>query len=972
MNIEDLKAYQLERRESVPDLNSEGYLLTHKKTGARIMVLSNDDENKVFCIGFRTPVSDATGVPHIMEHSVLCGSKAFPAKDPFVELAKGSLNTFLNAMTYPDKTVYPVASCNDQDFKNLMHVYLDAVFYPNIYSREQIFLQEGWHYEIDSPEDPLTINGVVYNEMRGVFSSADELLERKIMEALFPDTTYFYESGGDPAVIPQLTYEQFLDFHRCYYHPSNSYIYLYGDMDVAERLTYLDEAYLGQFEERRIDSAIGLQKAFDAPVQKTFPYSVTEGESLKDKTHLAHTSVIGTSLDRNLYIAFQIIEYALLLAPGAVLNQALLDAGIAKDVQGSYECSTCQPYFTVIAKNSNKESLPVFLDTIRSVYEKVVKEGFDPQALRAAINFYEFRYREADFGSYPKGLMYGLQAFDSWLYDEKEPFMHIAQNDTFAFLKTQVDTGYFEGLVKKYLLENPHAATVIVEPEAGLTARMDADLAARLEDYKKSLSKEQIEELVQKTKALHAYQEEPSAPEELATIPLLKISDIGKKAQPYVTCKEDVDGVTMLTHDYFTNGIGYLTLLFDATGMEEEDLPYLSLLPSILGLIDTKNYKYADLFNIININTGGITFGMPAYTKRDSLDTKLCFEVRAKVLYDKLPFAFEMIREVLFASDFSDKKRIRELIAMQKSRMEESMPSSGHVTASNRALACCSMSHRIGEAVNGITFYRFVSELDAHFDDRYEETVTRFKQVCDLLFVKRRVMVDYTSGRDQVDVIRREAAKFTGDLPEGDAAGERFDLAPFTKNEGFKTSSKIQYVALAGNFRAAGLPYTGALRLLKVLLGYDYLWNRVRVLGGAYGCMCGFRYTGAAFFTSYRDPNLKKTLDVYREAADYLRTYEPDERDLTKSIIGTIADLDAPLTPQVKGVRSMSAYLCGMTDADAQKERDEVLSVNAEKIHELADYLDAMIRDDHICVVGNEEAVEEEKELFDTVENLIQ
>ncbi|MBR6451922.1 MAG: insulinase family protein, partial [Lachnospiraceae bacterium] len=369
---------------------------------------------------------------------------------------------------------------------------------------------------------------------------------------------------------------------------------------------------------------------------------------------------------------------------------------------------------------------------------------------------------------------------------------------------------------------------------------------------------------------------------------------------------------------------------------------------------------------------GGITFGMPAYTKRDSLDTKLCFEVRAKVLYDKLPFAFEMIREVLFASDFSDKKRIRELIAMQKSRMEESMPSSGHVTASNRALACCSMSHRIGEAVNGITFYRFVSELDAHFDDRYEETVTRFKQVCDLLFVKRRVMVDYTSGRDQVDVIRREAAKFTGDLPEGDAAGERFDLAPFTKNEGFKTSSKIQYVALAGNFRAAGLPYTGALRLLKVLLGYDYLWNRVRVLGGAYGCMCGFRYTGAAFFTSYRDPNLKKTLDVYREAADYLRTYEPDERDLTKSIIGTIADLDAPLTPQVKGVRSMSAYLCGMTDADAQKERDEVLSVNAEKIHELADYLDAMIRDDHICVVGNEEAVEEEKELFDTVENLIQ
>ncbi|MBQ7582162.1 MAG: insulinase family protein, partial [Lachnospiraceae bacterium] len=563
MQIKDVKAYKIEREEQIPDINSKGYLLTHIKTGAKVLVLENDDENKVFCIGFRTPPSDSTGVPHIMEHSVLCGSKAFPAKDPFVELAKGSLNTFLNAMTYSDKTVYPIASCNDTDFKNLMHVYLDAVFHPNIYSRKQIFEQEGWHYEIEDEQDPVTINGVVYNEMRGVFSSADDILERKIMEALFPDTAYVHESGGDPLMIPKLTYEEFLDFHRRYYHPSNSYIYLYGNADMAERLTFLDEAYLGQYDTLSIDSAIMPQKAFDQPVTRTFPYSVTEEEPLTDKTHLSYSSVIGTSLDRNLYIAFQVIEYALLLAPGAVLNQALLDTGIAKDVQGSYECSIFQPYFSVVAKNSNKESLPVFLDTIQKVYREVAEQGFDKQALKAAINFYEFRYREADFGFYPKGLMYGLQSFDSWLYDANEPFMHIAQNDTFAFLKSQVDTGYFEDLVRKYLLDNPHSAIVIVEPERGLTAKLDAKLAKELEEYKASLSEADVKARVENTKALHLYQEEPSTKEELESIPLLKISDIKKEAQPFINDVDQVNGVTLITHDIFTNGIGYLGMNFN-------------------------------------------------------------------------------------------------------------------------------------------------------------------------------------------------------------------------------------------------------------------------------------------------------------------------------------------------------------------------------------------------------------------------
>ncbi len=969
--LQELKAYRLERQEKIADLNSEGYLLTHKKTGAKIMLLSNDEENKVFCIGFRTPVSDSTGVPHITEHSVLCGSKRFPAKDPFVELAKGSLNTFLNAMTYPDKTVYPVASCNDADFKNLMHVYLDAVFYPNIYSRKQIFMQEGWHYEIEDKNDPVTINGVVYNEMRGVFSSADDLLDRKIMEVLFPDTTYFFESGGDPQVIPDLTYEDFLDFHKRYYHPSNSYIYMYGNMDMDERLDFLDREYLSKFDALQIDSSIGLQKAFSEPVIRSFPYSVTEEEGVKDKTHLSYTSVIDTSLDKNLYVAFQIIEYALLLAPGAVLNQALLDAGIAKDVQGSYECSTYQPYFSVVAKNSNRECLDRFRDTIMKVYRDVSENGFDKQALRAAINFYEFRYREADFGHYPKGLMYGLQSFDSWLYDENEPFMHIAQNDTFAFLKSQVDTGYFEGLVKKYLLENTHAAFVIVEPEIGLSAKLDAELAKKLEAYKNSLSEEEIEELIERTKALHQYQEEPSTREELESIPLLKISDIKKEAQPFINARDEIDKVTVLTHDVFTNGIGYLTLLFDVTGIGEEDLPYLALLSDLLGLIDTAHYKYADLFNIVNINTGGITFGTPSYVDHRNDEAMLFFEVRSKVLYDKLPFAFEMIEEVLFASDFSDKKRIRELIGMLKSRLEDAMPSSGHVTASNRALSYCSMAQRVKENLSGINFYRFITELERDFDNRYEKLVRKLQELIGKTFTKDHLLVDYTSEKEQVENLKEQAKAFIGKLkPEG-FINKPFNLKAESVNEGFKTSSKVQYVAMAGNFREAGLQFTGALLILRVLLGYDYLWNNVRVLGGAYGCMSSFRRSGGAFFTSYRDPNLKKTVDVYKKAAEYVRNWKPEERDLTKCIIGTMSDVDTPMTPQQKGSRSLGAYLTGRSDEDEQRERDQILNATASDINALSAYIDAIISQDHLCVVGGEEKIKEAEDLFDRVENLI-
>lgn len=472
------------------------WLLRHKKTGARIALLSNDDENKVFYIGFRTPPTDSTGVPHIIEHTVLCGSREFPVKDPFVELVKGSLNTFLNAMTYSDKTVYPVASCNDKDFQNLMHVYLDAVFYPNIYKEKKIFQQEGWHYEMDDEDSPITINGVVYNEMKGAFSSPDDVNDREVVNSLFPDTAYGVESGGDPKVIPELTYEEFLEFHGRYYHPSNSYIYLYGNMDMAEKLAWIDEKYLSHFDKIEIDSAIRMQKAFEKPAMVYKEYPIIEGESLENSTYLSYNTVVGTSLDKELYYAMQILEYAICSTSAAPLKLALIHKNIGTEVYTIYNNGICQPYFSIVAKNADAAQRDEFVATVEDELSRIVKEGIDKKSLLAGLNFYEFRYREADFGSYPKGLMYGLQMFDSWLYDDNMPFDMIEALEIFKDLRKKIDTDYFEKLIEKYLIHNQHKSIVVVAPKEGLAAMEEKALADQLAAYKAGLAPDAVRQIV--------------------------------------------------------------------------------------------------------------------------------------------------------------------------------------------------------------------------------------------------------------------------------------------------------------------------------------------------------------------------------------------------------------------------------------------------------------------------------------------
>ncbi|MCR4590293.1 MAG: insulinase family protein [Lachnospiraceae bacterium] len=972
MDFERIKdLYELLEERDIPDLHSKGYRLKHKKSGARFMLLENDDRNKVFYIGFRTPPMDSTGAPHILEHSVLCGSDKFPVKDPFIELAKGSLNTFLNAMTYPDKTVYPVASTNKQDFRNLIDVYMDAVLHPNIYKKEEIFKQEGWHYEINSPEEPLKFNGVVYNEMKGAYSSPDDVLGHAINTSLFPDTRYALDSGGDPEHIPDLSYERFKELHEKYYHPSNSYIYLYGDLDMADTLSFLDEEYLCHYERAEIDSALNKQPPFNTQQYLEKSYSITEDEDEKENTYISENFVIGDNLNPETYIAFQILSYALLDVPGAPLTQTLLDRGIGQDVDGGYDNGILQPVFSITVKKSDLDKKQVFLDTVSEVLNTQVEKGLDKKALLAAINVFEFRYREADFGSYPKGLMYGLQSLDSWLYDEDKPFIHIESNAVFEKLRKEVEKGYFEELIKKYLIDNSFSSVVILKPEKGLTAKMEERTAARLQKIKDGLSDQEIEALIRDTAALKQYQDEPSSEEELLTIPLLKISDLEKKAEGFDNELLSDNGIDYLFHDIYTNGISYLNFSFSLNKLPEELIPYASLFTALLGQLNTKNHSYLDLNNEINLHSGGITFGVSASQRVDKRNVPRCFiEVQGRFLKGSEDFAFEIIPEILETSDLSDRKRISEVLSMMKSRISDKLISAGHLTAAVRAAASLSASADFLEKTSGVFFYDFICEQIENMDKNFDELSDRLSQVRKLILRKDMLSFDITGDRESLEKVKSLGGKYALTLDASPADDIKCTFSIDKKCEGIRTASQVQYVAEAGDYTLSGLKYTGALRVLKVIMGYDYLWMNVRVKGGAYGCMSSFSRYGDSYLVSYRDPNLTETLDIFNGAAEYVKNFDAGERDMTKYVIGAVSALDHPLNPRAKGIRSRSAYLSGLTEEDMQRERDEVINCSVSDIKALYPFMEAIKDSGYVCVLGSEEKIKENKSIFSEVRTL--
>lgn len=972
--LSSLPAYELVKEEQVKEIGSLGLIFRHKKTGARVVVLSNEDDNKVFSIGFRTPPEDSTGVAHIVEHTVLCGSRKYPSKDPFVELAKGSLNTFLNAMTFSDKTIYPVASCNDKDFQNLISVYMDAVFYPNIYKNKSIFQQEGWYYELENETDELKINGVVYNEMKGVFSSPEQQLYRGIQASLFPDTTYGIESGGDPKNIPDLTYEAYLDFHKKYYHPTNSYIYLYGDMDIEEKLNWMDEEYLSSFDYEPVDSEIKRQKPFEKMKTIRNTYSVSESEADKAGAYLSYNVVLDTSLNKELYLAFDILEQALIRFPGAPLKQALIDAGIGTDILSEYESGIYQPYFSVIAKEVPIDKEEEFLTVIRETLEKICKDGIGEKSLLAAINYLEFRFKEGDFGSYPKGLMYGIDILDSWLYDDSSVFTHIKADEVYKEMKENVSTGYFEKLIRTYLLDNPHSTFFILEPEVGVTAREEKERKEKLAAFKETLTKEQLQEIITETKALRKFQETPSTQEELELIPLLSREDIRREIRPIQNEKYNIANVTTLHHNITTNGIAYIRIGFavnNYVGYANE----LSLLSYILGKTGTASKDFSQLTNEVNIYTGGITYDMEKYSVEGKKDVcKPYFEVTAKVLYEKMDKAMSLITETIFESVLNDRKRIKELVSEARSKMKIRMNSNAHSLAAGRAMAYVSKEGQFNDMLAGWSYYQFLSELDEQFEEQADTLIETFIQLMNGIFRKENMILSITCEQDAWNQFKIQADQFVKDVEqhESDCTLEMKPQLPELEpcNEGIKTAGQVQFVAVAGNCLRDGLDYTGALKVLKTIMSYEYLWESVRVKGGAYGCMCNFKRNGDSYFVSYRDPNLAETVAVYQSVAEFVKNFEVEPRDMTKFVLGTISMTDTPMTPCGKGERSYTCYMSEIPMDTLQKNRDSIIDCQAEDIRKLGNYMENILENSVLCVVGNEDKIEEQRALFEKTFNL--
>ena len=966
----DTSKYELIQEKNINELKSQGYLIRHIKTGARIVVLENDDDNKVFYVGFRTPPMDNTGVPHILEHSVLCGSKKYPVKEPFVELAKGSLNTFLNAMTYPDKTVYPVASCNDKDFKNIMDVYLDAVFNPKIYDREEIFLQEGWHYELNSPEEEIIYNGVVYNEMKGAFSSPDDVIFRHSVNSLYPDTSYGKESGGDPDYIPTLTYEAFKGFHKSLYHPSNSYIYLYGNCDMEERLHYLDEEYLSHYEYLDVNSDIKMQEPFSKSKRVEVDYSVSDEETSEALNYFAFNVSIGTSLDKNLVNAFQLLDYALVSAPGAPVRQALIDAGIGEDVYSIFESGIRQPIFSIIAKNVPADREEDFIKIIRETFAKIADEGINRNALTAGINATEFAYRESDFGRIPQGLMYGLNMLDTWIFDDNEAFLNLEMNEVFEFLKSKLDSDYYENLIREYFIDNTHASLVVLNPVPNLTAIKEAKVKESLKAYKDSLSAEEIDKLIADTIKLKEYQKTKSTPEELATIPMLRREDISRETHPLYNSIEEILGVKVDNHDVYTNGIGYLNLLFNVENIADEDISYIALLGVVMGYMDTNNYKYEELSNEIDIHTGGIYSDYATYEEVNTHTIKGMSIIKCKAFLNELPKAIELINEMVFESPYSDHKRLKEILAEIKSRLQSRFISSGHMVARTDCLAQFSLAFKMNSLMNGIPYYNFIADLLENFEEKKDVITAKLLEVTQKVFVKDRLFVSFTAAAEDYEKFKPVLTKFIEGLPDG-------GYEPVTRKfkferckTGYKTTAMVNYVARCGCYSSKGYEYDPSLRVLSTIMSYDYLWNNIRVLGGAYGCSNAYTVSGTGFFVSYRDPNIAGTSKAFAEAVKYVREFDCDEAGMTKYILGTFGEIDAPKSPASKGLYSLDIYLMGITEERLKEHRIKMLETDVEDIRALAPIVEAVVEDDYLCVIGNSDKITSEHETFDKIVNL--
>ncbi len=977
--------FELLKEQEIPELNTLAKLYRHAKSGAELLSLENADENKVFGITFRTPPPDSTGLPHIMEHSVLCGSRKYPVKEPFVELVKGSLNTFINAFTFSDKTCYPVASQNLQDFYNIVDVYLDAVFYPRITS--EIFGQEGWHYEMEDLDAPLSYKGVVFNEMKGAYASPDSLMARNSEQSLFPDTAYGFDSGGDPAVMPDLTYEQFKAFHETYYHPSNARVFFYGDDDPEERLRIVD-AYLGSYEgsvstpdaEARSGelsmasiSSIALQPPLREPRRVVQPYPT--GEEQAPKSMLTVNWLLPENTDPTLTLALSVLSHALIDTSASPLRKALIDSGLGEDViGGGLDDSLRQLYFSAGLKGIEPGNVDRVEALILSTLEELALTGIDRETVEASVNTLEFRLREQNTGHFPRGLFVMLQALTTWLHDG-DPFVSIAFEQPLQEVKGNLerDPRYFERFIQEYLLQNTHRATVILEPDPTLQDQQDAAEKARLAAAKAAMTEEEQRAVIERARHLKELQEKPDSPEALATIPNLGLSDLDPEPKKVPTAESALHGTRILHHDLFTNGIFYLDLGFNLHALPQTLLPYTELFMSALLELGTETEDFVKLTQRIGRETGGISPANFVSTIRTSelgdqgegaaAQTAAWTFLRGKGTVHQVSALLAILRDILLTVKLDNKSRFMQTLLEKKAREEAGLVPGGHRLAASRLRAKFSEAYWVSEQTGGLSYLFMLRRLAGEIESDWGSVLEKLETVRRLLVNRASMLCNVTVDAENWAEIEPRLAAFLAELPEADVEmavwSPVYDLAP----EGLTLPANVNYVSKGANLFDLGYRRHGSAEVITHYVRSTWLWERVRVQGGAYGGFCLFDPHGGAFgYVSYRDPNLLRTLDIYDETAGFLENLDLSQEELVKGIIGAIGTVDAYQLPDAKGFSAMARTLIGYTDDQRQQYRSELLGTTVADFRAFAAFARRVAESGSVVVVGSAAAIQAAEE----------
>lgn len=950
MKTKQLSAYTLLKKQDLPDIHATGFHYKHEKSGAEVVYLKTDDKNKVFTITFKTIPTDDTGVAHILEHAVLGGSRKYTAKDPFAEMLKGSLASFINAFTFRDKTMYPIASTNWQDFKNLTDLYLDSVFFPRL-SRET-FAQEGWHYTFDN--DQLGIKGVVFNEMKGAFSNPDEVVEETITSALFPDTIYRHISGGHPTAIPDLTYEQFVTFHKTYYHPSNARIFIAGDLPHEELLAYIDTDYLSHFDAQEITADIPLQPKNESIQDITVPYPIAADESPEQKTYLTKSFLLGKTTNVLDNLGFTVLCTVLSGLDNSPLRRALLESNLGMELYGgSYLNHFQQGTYSIGLEGSEAEHLEKFNTIMRDTFAQIVEKGFDKKTLEAALNTLEFSLREADFGNYPKGLVYAIESMQTWLHGE-DPFEPLTFSDELQVLREKITTDYFEQLLKTHFIDNTHTVTVVATPDQTLEQNQEKATSEKLIALQASLSEDNLDSIKKHAKKIEILQNTPNTLEQLATLPILDPSEVESTQKETDIQVSNHDKYTLITHNITTNGIVYLDMLYDISHFSTEQLQYAQLLTELLTILPTEKYSMAELETEIMMHTGDISASLTTAIPKGSTIPAVYLQISGKALSHKIEALTHLIEEIVHATNFDQPAKIAEVLKSLTQQTRTSIITSGHNYSVTRALAQQSQQALIGELIGGISWYRFCSELSKSSD--LQQTIQKLSDLQSQL-KQSACILHVTADTELHPAVEKACAALT--KVQTPQAHTTSPLALMAKNnEAFTVPSQVQYVTLAGALPDSADKQKGTLAVLKTLIDIDYLWQEVRIKGGAYGGFSSFTPFQLLWaFASYRDPNLDKTITTFVHSPEYIRSTSFSDQDVDKAIIGAVRTLDAPKTPRQEGAIALKEYLNGITHQDKQAYRTQILTSKPEQLKKLAAVFDQFVKTASRVVVGSQSAL---------------